>query len=32
VGDKFDWRDHPFGGNQALTVTTLRANVRSMAA
>lgn len=32
VGAKFDWRDHPFDDNQALTVTTLRANIGSKAA
>lgn len=32
VGDKYDWRDHPFDENQALTVTALRANIRSQAA
>jgi diadenosine tetraphosphate (Ap4A) HIT family hydrolase len=32
VADKFDWRDHPFSDNQAVTVATLRANVRSKAA
>lgn len=30
--DKFDWRDHPFDNNQALTVTKLRASVKSRAA
>ena len=32
VGEKFDWRDHSFDDNQTLTVTTLRASVRSKAA
>jgi diadenosine tetraphosphate (Ap4A) HIT family hydrolase len=32
IGDMFDWRDHPFDGNQALTITTLRANVKPRAA
>jgi diadenosine tetraphosphate (Ap4A) HIT family hydrolase len=32
MGDKFDWRDHPFVDHQALTVTALRANIRSQAA
>lgn len=32
VGDQFDWRDHPFEANQALTVTMLRTNVRPTAA
>jgi diadenosine tetraphosphate (Ap4A) HIT family hydrolase len=32
VGDKFDWRDHPFDDNQALTLATLRASVGSKAA
>jgi diadenosine tetraphosphate (Ap4A) HIT family hydrolase len=32
VSDQFDWRDYPFGVNQAATVTTLRAKVRSKAA
>ena len=32
LGDKFDWRDHPFDDNQALTITALRANVKSRAA
>lgn len=25
IGDKFDWRDHPFSENQAVTITLLRA-------
>jgi diadenosine tetraphosphate (Ap4A) HIT family hydrolase len=29
VGGEFDWRDHPFDDNQALTITTLRAHLRS---
>jgi diadenosine tetraphosphate (Ap4A) HIT family hydrolase len=32
VGDKFDWRDHPFDDNQLLTVAALRARFRSKAA
>ena len=32
VGDKFDWRDHPFDDNQAFTVTTLRASIGPKAA
>ena len=32
LGDQFDWRDHPFDDNQALTVEMLRANLRSTAA
>jgi diadenosine tetraphosphate (Ap4A) HIT family hydrolase len=32
AGDRFDWRDHSFDGNQALTVTMLRAAVRPRAA
>jgi len=32
MGDKFDWRDHPFHDNQALTIATLRVNVPSPAA
>ena len=30
--DRFDWRDHPFEDNQALTITRLRAAARSRAA
>jgi diadenosine tetraphosphate (Ap4A) HIT family hydrolase len=29
--DRFDWRDHPFTGNQALTVTMLRAAMSARA-
>jgi diadenosine tetraphosphate (Ap4A) HIT family hydrolase len=29
VAGMFDWRDHPFDDNQALTITTLRAHLRS---
>lgn len=32
VGDQYDWRDHPFNDNQALTVTALRAKIGSKAA
>lgn len=32
VEDQFDWRDHPFDRNQALTTATLRINVRPTAA
>jgi diadenosine tetraphosphate (Ap4A) HIT family hydrolase len=32
IGDQFDWRDHPFNGNQALSVTMLRAAARQRAA
>jgi diadenosine tetraphosphate (Ap4A) HIT family hydrolase len=32
VEDQFDWRDHPFDGNQALTVAMLRVNGRPSAA
>lgn len=32
VEDQFDWRDHPFDGNQAVTLAMLRPNVRSTAA
>jgi len=32
VGGEFDWRDHSFDENQALTITTLRAHVGSRAA
>jgi len=32
VGDQFDWRDHPFEANQALTVTMLRTAARVRAA
>jgi hypothetical protein len=32
VEDRFDWRDHPFDDNQALTVAMLRHDVRPTAA
>lgn len=32
IGGQFDWRDHPFGDNQAFTITTLRAAARPRAA
>ncbi len=32
AADRFDWRDHPFDANQALTVTMLRTAVRVRAA
>jgi diadenosine tetraphosphate (Ap4A) HIT family hydrolase len=32
IPDRFDWRDHPFDDNQALTITMLRASIRARAA
>ena len=32
IAGQFDWRDHPFGANQALTVRTLRAATQARAA
>lgn len=32
IPDRFDWRDHPFDGNQAFTITMLRAAMQARAA
>ncbi len=32
IPGQFDWRDHPFDGNQALTITMLRAAMKARAA
>jgi hypothetical protein len=32
VGEYFDWRDHPFDANQALTITALQSPLRARAA
>jgi diadenosine tetraphosphate (Ap4A) HIT family hydrolase len=32
IPDRFDWRDHPFDGNQLLTITMLRAAMQARAA